>query len=118
MGYCTRFNLEYQAKKDCFITKEMEQEMKDFFNDMIECEDAWDEITSGDYTDDQKWYEHTEDMQKMARVFPDVIFILEGEGEDRKDWWVERFCGDKYGINRAQVFEPSFYFPEIPEASI
>ena len=37
--------------------------------------------------DSLKWYDHFEDMLSLSVEFPDVVFILEGEGEERDDNW-------------------------------
>lgn len=29
-----------------------------------------------------KWYDHVEDMIKLSKVFPEILFILDGQGEE------------------------------------
>lgn len=35
-----------------------------------------------------KWYDHVEDMKIISKAFPDVWFVLGGEGEERGDNWI------------------------------
>lgn len=43
-----------------------------------------------------KWYDHTSDMQEIAKQFPECVFELDGIGEDPNDFWKEYYSGDKY----------------------
>lgn len=40
-----------------------------------------------------KWYEHEDEMIEVSKQFPDTIFKLQGEGEERIDVW-EKFFKD------------------------
>ena len=63
--------------------------------EIIGCHGALDEdpYDYGDGTiqfasnDTTKWYDHDEDMCELSKVFPNAIFMLHGEGEDREDIW-------------------------------
>ena len=48
-----------------------------------ELEDLHESGMSG-YT---KWYEHDQDMLRLSRTFPEVFFVLWGEGEEPEDLW-------------------------------
>ena len=48
-----------------------------------------------DTTDECKWYEHTYDMMNISKLFPDVIFRLRGDGEEREDMWYEYYHNGK-----------------------
>lgn len=45
-------------------------------------------------------------MRELAKEFPYVRFELEGEGEEREDWWLAIFLGDKVQIRHAKVIAP------------
>ena len=47
---------------------------------------------------DEKWYNWEEIMTSLARENPDVEFYLEGNGEDKDDWWVALFKGKRKQI--------------------
>lgn len=38
-----------------------------------------------------KWYGHEEDMRELSLRFPDVLFRLDGEGEEAGDKWIKFF---------------------------
>lgn len=41
-----------------------------------------------------KWYDWEHDMRLLAKMFPDVLFILSGDGEETDDVWEFRIKGD------------------------
>lgn len=45
-----------------------------------------------------KWYEWEEHMIMLANQFNEVEFRVEGTGDDKDDWWVALFKGDKKQI--------------------
>jgi hypothetical protein len=42
-----------------------------------------------------KWYEHEEDVRKLSAEYPDVVFVLDGEGEEAGDVWRKFFLNGK-----------------------
>jgi len=42
-----------------------------------------------------KWYDHQKDMRAFSQKHPDVVFLLEGEGEDNTDMWREYYKSGK-----------------------
>lgn len=61
-------------------------------------------------SDSCKWYEHDEDMLKLAKRFPDAVFMLSGEGEEAGDVWRAYY---KHGEPVA-VCQAELRFPEPP----
>lgn len=55
---------------------------------------------------EMKWYDHEEDMRKLAKIFPNIYFTLIGEGEDRRDYWIKQFHGNEYYESYAEIIEP------------
>lgn len=51
--------------------------------------------------DSQKWYEHEEDMIKVSKEYPDIVWILDGIGEEGLDLWRKYFYNGK--IQRANT---------------
>jgi len=50
-----------------------------------------------------KWYEHNEDMAKLSKAFPTVLFTLSGEGEENEDLWKQYWLGGKYQEAKAKI---------------
>ena len=48
------------------------------------------------------WDNWEEDMKEIAKKYPAIEFRVEGYGENREDWWVALFKGDRYQIKYAE----------------
>ncbi len=83
------------------------------------------EYTSGyqwdDYVDswcmNGKWYGHEDDMSALSAAFPDVLFTLEGEGEESGDIWKAYYLQSKSKKVQAEISfadpGPEFVAPEL-----
>ena len=49
----------------------------------------------------QKWYQHEKDMIKVSEKYPDIVWILDGIGEEGFDVWRKYFYNGK--IQRANT---------------
>lgn len=88
MGYYTYFTMEARdTTTNAPLSAEKEKEI---------CKRLWeiskDAIYEGDHFwdclgDTLKWYDHHDDMITLSKEFPEVMFMLEGEGEERDDNW-------------------------------
>lgn len=114
MGYYTYYQLACEAVHG-FITNKQLEIIQKRFDEITKEEDFFQKLTSGDSVE-TKWYNHEDDMKKLALEFPNILFTLEEEGEERDDWWIKQFCGNIYRESRAQIIPPSrFNFIDIPE---
>ncbi len=50
-----------------------------------------------------KWYEHEEHMKAISKEYPDVIFQLNGEGEESGDVWIKYFVNGKMQKAAAKI---------------
>lgn len=41
------------------------------------------------------WYDHDYDMQALAKKYPNLTFILDGEGEQQGDVWRSMYRGEE-----------------------
>ena len=54
-----------------------------------------------------KWYDFNLDMKKLSEEFPDVLFCLEGQGEENGDIWMAYYKNGKSQMCPAVVtYEP------------
>ena len=88
MGYYTGYNLTaIDTKTEFPLTEEMEARvcarLIAISNDAIDEGNTFGECLN----DVLKWYDHEKDMIELSKEFPDIMFMLEGEGEERDDNW-------------------------------
>lgn len=64
----------------------------------------------GETLDDTKWYDSTKEMIAFSLKHPDILFKLEGEGEESGDIWISYFLNGKQqyckGIVTFEEFNP------------
>jgi len=87
MGYYTGFTLNVCCAKTTNVA---------VLDEEIERLDVFD---SGDvecgYLGTAKWYDYDKDMLLLSARFPDVLFELTGEGEEREDCWKNYYMGGR-----------------------
>lgn len=112
MGYYTNFSIEIRKAITRAEAKAIILEINRAVNPQLEnkkdgifvliddssIEDNEKAIWEVDGYDEMKWYAWREDMKDIAQKYPDIEFRLEGNGEDKDDWWVALFKGDKFQI--------------------
>lgn len=108
MGYCTEFEFKIKTpmtrERAEQIVKRLNGIIEPIFdvfelyvNDKISISEERD-VWSADAYDRMKWYDWNEHMTILAKEFPDVEFRLEGNGEDKGDWWIALFKGERKQI--------------------
>ena len=58
--------------------------------------------------DSYKWYDHEKHMNLLSQIYPETIFLLEGEGEDSGDIWRKYFKNGKMQVCKAKIVFPAF----------
>lgn len=99
MGYYTSYNLDVnnvntEAEHQAIVDKLRELKIIEYALDT----GYWNERSksSSFYSyDEVKWYDHDEDMQKIAEAFPEMTFKLTGVGEEDDDRWYCLYNGDE-----------------------
>lgn len=108
MGYYTNFELRLYGEKDRVIAAfKRTEELTDNLITWACGNDILDEILDGNAAYfEAKWYSREKDIAKIAKEFPDVSFTLEGEGEDRDNWWIIEAQDGKASISRCVLISP------------
>lgn len=105
MGYCTQFELSYRNAEngnqmaenlDEVILQKLHEINPNYFYDGDTC-------LENVFGDEWKWYDHETDMRTLSEAFPNLIFILEGEGEDQGDVWIKYFYNGRMDVCRATL---------------
>jgi hypothetical protein len=100
MGYNTKYTLTLDQPERVKEINEHIEALKLFEFELYPDRDNW--------YGESKWYDHEEDMRKISRIFPDVVFALQGVGEEYPDIWVKYFQNGKMQSEDAQIYLPSF----------
>ena len=92
MGYYTDFELSFtthNAQLDDSIRSEL-QGISGY-------------ISNCGYLENAKWYNWTKDMKELSLNYPEVLFELEGKGEEQGDHWRAYFKGGKSQVVKAVI---------------
>lgn len=76
-----------------------------------------------DYYDSMKWYDWQKDCEKLSEDYPNLLFTLQGEGEESGDVWKAWFRNGKSHIVRPKIAFPKpdnidELLPKIPEKDL
>lgn len=97
MGYYTRFRLSVLPAKSIDIQDQVNKFYEDVEADRVVGMEEYILPNILDSNDTMKWYEHQEDMIRVSELYPQLIFLLEGEGrEDEVDVWRCYYKNGKY----------------------
>ena len=102
MGYYTHFKIT--VPKEAGITEEILEKASGGY--------GFEEYKDGTFVsaDNYKWYEHTEDMKKLSAdpKYKDIVFTVEGEGEEAGDVWKAYYKNGKSVTHRVEFVFPDF----------
>ena len=106
MGYYTYYSMSAQNIKSYEEYKSILEVVGHF--EIFYKSDYDDNIHEAEfYTYDEcKWYDHTADMKNISRLFPNVVFKLHGEGEDRDDIWDAYYQNGFIEVCPAEIVYP------------
>ena len=97
MGYYTNYSISI-AHGSTDIIEDL--------RDMLEKDSAYHFVIEDDliYTEDAvKWYAHGDDMKEISKHFPDVVILVEGDGEEDGDLWREYWKNGECEGMRAEI---------------
>ena len=104
MSYETRYTLEYDDP-------DIQDELYEFLDDLAHMG----ELANGTSLDLLPWYEHEDHMLVVSEKYPNVEFILEGDGETRGDHWRKRFLNGSVETIHPVVTWPEWKYLELEE---
>lgn len=84
MGYYTSFRITLEPENPRIL--------EDLRESYIDAKYAFTE--EGDAREEMKWYNFTVNMIEFSNKYPNTLFIVNGQGEETEDIWVQYF---KYG---------------------
>ena len=102
MGYYTEYNLKIEG---CDFEKATEviEELRESSDG---AEYALNEV--GESAENCKWYDHQKDLKEFSKKYPDLVFELNGEGEESGDIWKKYFQNGKVQLCNAVIVFPEF----------
>ncbi len=92
MGYYTYYNLSVDKKPE--VIQELREENK-------EAREAID--PDGNQQEQVKWYDSDDDLREFSKKHPDILFTLNGVGEEDGDKWINYFKDGK--MQKTHVIE-------------
>ena len=100
MGYYTNYTLTWESDD-----KVTDWEIEDYIENLDPDSDDGYGIYAAyhDGCNDMKWYEWQEHMVKFSMEFPEVLFKLEGKGEEHGDLWVAYIKNGKVQLCKAKI---------------
>ena len=114
MGYYTRYSIQafrfnlLLEEENVFkeVTQVLSKEQRERFIGYAVAED-------GSTCDNVKWYDHSKDMKEFSKAIPDVLFIVEGHGEEADDLWKKYYLNGKEQVAVARMTYDPFDFTKL-----
>ena len=105
MGYYTKYEITMypwqDEKNELEIMREIAAKIHNYSPEEISDSEAeW------CLSDQMKWYEHEADMIAVSKMYPEITFVLEGEGEEHDDMWVKYFHNGDFEACYAEIIFP------------
>lgn len=101
MSYYTRYELSFpelnEEGKDSGICSKIRKEVEETSG-----------CGSSLFEDVVKWYDFKSDMREVSALYPTVLMVLHGEGEESGDLWGAYFLGGKMQLCQAEVTYPEY----------
>lgn len=99
MGYYTWYTLE--------VLKDPDNQENQFWEELDNITGLAKEFKQYDGSE-SKWYDWEEDMIKISRKFPKMLFSLGGNGEEALDIWCAHFCNGQCNYREIQTYWEEF----------
>ena len=97
MGYFTTFAVTAQENgKEIDFSDIMKHELAKITQE-IDSTDI-DELADGCFN--SKWYSYDSDVKLLSEKFPNIVFTVDGQGEDSDDFWKHYFLTEKANLQK------------------
>ena len=90
MAYITAYTLKTHKPSSKSISEILSQIQMSDYKEMLYAIDE-----HGQTSNSCTWYDHEDDLIKLSRLYPYVVFDLYGEGEESGDIWHKYFMNGK-----------------------
>ena len=110
MGYYTRFTASVHGPKPIYDKFVEDSKSEKTFSDYALELDFW--LGMSNNYDELKWYNWQRDCENLSKDYPNLLFVLEGEGEENDDMWKAWFRNGKSVVVRAKIV---FEEPDLNE---
>lgn len=104
MGYYTYYNLSVFEYKNNTKGEEVKNQI-DFKKEIC---DIYHNGSQGLCFKAIEWHNWEKDMLEFSKKYPDLLFQLNGEGEDNDDIWVAYFIDGKCQYSKVKLILDSF----------
>ena len=102
MGLNRNFDLYFEKKNGNSLSKETRSAVLNKLNEITEYD--WDSFWEDSFNIcGASWYDWQDNMRKVAKEFPDVVFKLCCNGDYLDDIWIAGFCGDREDFQYARI---------------
>ncbi len=98
MGYCTKFKLEMRP-----ACQELLPLIRREYSEL-----SYAINNQGNTIRSISWSDHEDDLLSISRKYPDILFTLSGEGEDKGDLWKKYFKNGLVQTTHAEIIYESF----------
>lgn len=116
MEYYTYFQLEVRDTKNyAYAGEDIDHKVAVRLEEKLNLEYPIEEKTLCEdiLCEELKWYDFEEDMKEISKEFPDYLFVLYGEGEERDDNWRAVFYNGVENYAEAHISFPYFNYDEF-----
>lgn len=104
MGYYTNFELSVDHEEEA-VREFLASDAGNLTGSYLS---SWLNYYAGFWSAEGKWYEHSKDMKMLSAAFPDILFTLTGDGEEKGDLWVKYYKNGKEQIANAHITYEEF----------
>lgn len=102
MGYYTHYSLKVERFSSPAESAATADDIKEAYAEVAECSGELIDADGG-CVEGGKWYTHAEDVSGVSKKYPDLLFTLEGSGENNDDMWIKYFLDGKMQESRAEI---------------